>query len=245
LQKIVDLSINNNLWNDAQWYAEEQFSGLQVKFHITRNLNTIEAHDNKIHHCFQEYRDLPLFKDLGESVFSAVLISPEGLGRKYIKTLINSGVMGAEKLQHQNGHIRLVLTDILMIGGVDLSQFEFKDRRIYLESLASFLIERKLVPHVIISDIIKTDKKLFFDFISDRGARGIILKDAMGKSEDRVFKVASRAGGAGVGNVTLNRNWQALEKKTEQLEEFDYDTFLAVQFLNKSKNEKLLTSVIS
>jgi hypothetical protein len=245
MNKIVDLSINNQLWNDSQWYCEEQFSGLQVNFKFTKSLNLIEAHDKNLHHCFQEYRDLPLYGLLKDTTFSAVITAPEGVGRRYIKTLVNSGVMGAERLQHQNGHIRLVLTDILMLGGIDLSGFRFKDRRIYLESLTTLLVEQGLTKYIVISDIIKTDKLQFFKFIQERGARGVILKNSSGVYGEDSFKVIANTKDKGAGNVTLNRNWQSLEKKIEPLEDFDYDTFLAVQFLNKPKNEIFLSSVLT
>jgi hypothetical protein len=233
------------LWADPQWYVEEQFSGLQVTVTVTPTHNMIEANGDKVHHSFHQYRDAKLYDALRYSVFTGVLTAPEGLGRKYIKTLIDSGVMGAERLQRENGQIRLVLTDVMMLGGVDFSGFKFKDRRIYLESMSSLLVERGLVPSVVISDVIKTDKLQFYDFICDRGARGVILKDSNGIMEDKVFKVATKQAGKGVGNVTLTKNWQSLEKKIEPLEEFDYDSYLAVQFLNQPRNELKLASVIS
>jgi hypothetical protein len=243
MQKIEDLSISNDLWNDPLWYCEEQFSGLQVTFKVTKSHNIIEAHDRNLQHCFQEYRNLPLYRLLGETTFTAVLTAPEGVGRRYIKTLVNSGVMGAERLQYQNGHIRLVLTDILTLGGVDLTSFKFKDRRIYLESLTSLLVEQDLVKYIVISDIIKTDKFQFFSFIKERGARGVVLKNSLGAYGDKSFKVSANIKDKGAGNVTLNRDWQSLEKKIEPLEEFDYDSYLAVLFLNKPKNESLLITL--
>ena len=55
-----------------------------------------------------------------------------------------------------------------------------------------------------------------------------------------MFKIPSNKDCKGVGNVTLSRDWKNLEKTIEPLEVLDYDTYLAIQLLNKPSSEKIL-----
>lgn len=240
MQKIIDINLTHKVWDDPSVWAEEQLSGLQVEFKITKSDNILESSEGPIQHYFPEYRDIVLYDHLGDSVFSAVLAPPEGIGKKYLKTLISKGTLGSEKIQRDNGPVRLVLTDSIILSGIDMSKFHFQERRIYLESLASIFIAKSAIPSIMISDVIKKDLKPFYEFITNLGARGVILKNSRGMLWETLFKIPSNKDCKGVGNVTLSRDWKNLEKTIEPLEVLDYDTYLAIQLLNKPSSEKIL-----
>lgn len=240
MYKLTPLPVDNALWANPAFYVEEQFSGIYVTFSINPDYNRLKSGNRDLHHAFTLYRDLPLYQALGNTVFSAIVVPPEGLGRGYLKTLVGSGVLRSERLQHSHGEVRLVLTDISMLRGVGLTGLKFKERRVYLEDLALTLVERGLVPHVMISDVVKSNKREFFDFVCQRGSRGVLLKDSNGGWDAQVFKVDTDRKDNGAGNVTLQKHWQDLPKQAELLDEFDYDAYLAVQLLNHPKNEHLL-----
>ncbi len=230
------------MWQDPKYFTEEQFSGMHVCISVTKTHNLIDSSGQKLHHSFTAFRDLPLYRELRDTCFDGVITAPEGLGRAYLKTLVHSGVMGAEHLQDRQGSARLVLTDITMLGGTDLKGLPFKSRRVYLEGLVPMFLDRGSVPKVMISDVIKTDKREFFDFICRQGARGVLLKDREALYGSQVWKITNHKLGQGPGNVTLNKDWQSLQKKAEPLDEFDFDSFLAVQLLNRPDQEKILIS---
>ena len=241
MSNIIDLPINNKLWDDSTFYAEEMLCGLPVTFTVTKAHNIIESGNEQIQHCFQDLKNLPLYPYLKETTFSAILVPPPGIGQKFLKTLVKNGAMGSERLQLHNGSVRIVLTDLWELSGVSLRDFKFRDRRVYLESLTSTLIEQRLTDRIIISDIIKRDKLSFFQFIKAKGARGVILKNSNGVCGEDSFKITANTGG--VGNITIQKNWQMGERIQESLDEFDYDTMMAMVCLNDPKNEAILLAI--
>jgi ATP-dependent DNA ligase len=240
--KVRDLQVPNTLWADSSYVIEECFSGVRVLFTIDRLQNTLQSDLGYTQNVFPTIRDAKLYGPLKETIFTGVLVPPEGSDKGLISLLLRMGALGAERLQNDKGIVRLVLTDILVSGGIDLTEMPFSNRRVYLEDAYIEIMKMGLGNEILLPDVVRNDKRKFFNYISGLGAKGVILKGLNDSYGAEIYKVGSPQAFKNKGNITLEKKWQALEKKNQTCESFNFDNYLAYQALAKPANEKLLTT---
>ncbi len=234
----------NFLWSDNDWIVEESLTGYRCIFSIEKSQNTLFTVKKQcgafglgknLSFNFEVLKNMPLYAKLGHCTFDAVLVSAN---KKDLDSLFDIGGVGSEKLLDRVG-FKLILVDVLMYAGVDLSSDEWSIRRTYLKECLGKINS----PYIGLSEAISTRKQEFYDALKAKGSKGVIFKNVNGLYRPGItrnfLEIVSTDKG-GFKNATLDSTWEPWDK--ESAEGFDFNHYLAVQGLNTPENLKKLQS---
>lgn len=249
LQFASPIQLANSLWNDNEWIAEELFSGYRALITSGQGCNSIFLSKKccngyglgkVLTNNFLHIRDLPIFKTEGHCELDCTIVSNQ---KPDLEQIFDMGPLGAEKLNEKHDLFKVVLLDILTFKGIDVRGEPWKVRRIYLED-----IHKKLEsPHVLLSEAVSSCKRSFFDVLSASGSKGVVLKNTEYPYQNgmsRCFLEARSSTCAGFKNVTLQDGFifSPVVSSQANSKSFDFDTYLAMQALDKKENiDKLLS----
>lgn len=233
------IQIANMLWTDCNYVCEESLSGFRCLLSTGQIENVLSIfywrmYGDKLKDISNYFPDIKKAKfDLLADI-DTVIVAPTKESKSFLKALFNQGPLGAEKLQFVHGKVNLVFTDLLTYKTVDLSQKTWEARRGYLEAVFNDLkpVFDTIGVHVSMSKVVHGDKRGFFDWICERGGKGVILKNknavyTSGPSRDCLevanFKAINE-------NISLKQVWAEEEKPNNA---FDWDEMIAIRALEK------------
>ncbi len=225
----------NLIWEDPEWIAEEWFTGYRTILKSESESNNLFVSKKccngfslgkNLTNNLLPFKTIPVYDMFGGCLLDCLLLSNRG--KEGIVDLFEVGSLGAEKL----GPFSLILLDVLKFRDADIRNEPWKNRRVYLEEIYSVF----KAPNLFIPEVVKENKKNFFNSLINLGSKGVILKNVNAPYSGGMNKNFLRIKSGvlcGHKNNALLKSFTPDKKDNLQ---FDFDTYLAIHALSNLEN---------
>lgn len=171
-----------DLWDDAEWIAEEKYNGWRFLTHLGRGLERVYMTGRRISDVTGRLSEkglcaTPLWParplELDYTVLDGEVLPPLGATFHDIAGIMNVDPVDAHERIRQIGPPRYVVFDILFLNGVEMHN----EPQMYRKREAGKIVDRLANPLVSLAPTIEHDKLAHYDRIVEGGGEGVILKN--------------------------------------------------------------------